>query len=84
MPMPYVWQPDYILFEVEWQRDRQRVFGFAIYAKDEPDAIRWAQEYLDEHPELDIEGGREGMTVRAGRVLDRSDGKETVFYANEN
>jgi len=52
--------------------------------KDEPDAIRWAQEYLDEHPELDIEGGREGMTVCAGRVLDRSDGKETVFYANEN
>ena len=33
MPMPYVWQPDYILFEVEWQRERQRVFGFAIYAR---------------------------------------------------
>ena len=40
--MPYVKQPDYILFEVEWQREGQRVFGFAIYAKDEPDATRWA------------------------------------------
>lgn len=84
MEMPYVWQPDYLLFEVEWQRGRERVFAFTIFAKDEQDAIRWAQEYLDEHPELEIVGGRDGTTVRAGRVVDRDDGKETIFYANEN
>ncbi|RYF48975.1 MAG: hypothetical protein EOO38_08975 [Cytophagaceae bacterium] len=82
--MPYVWQPDYLLFEVEWQRERERVFGLMIFAKDEQDAIRWAQEYLDEHPELEVFGDRDGTAVRAGRVIDRDDGKETVFYANEN
>jgi hypothetical protein len=82
--MPYQWQPGFIFYQVEWQRDGRPVGGFAIFAQDEADALRWAEEFFAEDPEHEIPGGREGTTVRVGQVVERDGRMETVFSAEGN
>jgi hypothetical protein len=68
------------MYEAVWESDGERMVGLCVHAMNEADALAQAEVFFAEHPEHDIPGRREGMTVRVGAVV-RVDGGsfKTIF-----